>query len=171
MADENTQKPNLPTRTVTITGERTSSMVALTIRMSQLEQKLINLSGSSSAQIRNAYNNSRSIAEKALAQMEESISEAMKAADVSSGRGRARSARSENQKREAKSGTPKPAAQHVSGKNKTPKKPNPVKQVGASGKAVAEVPVKVEEAKSTVTPAHAETPNPSKDKISAGAGA
>lgn len=170
MADENTQKPNLPTRTVTITGERTSSMVALTIRMSQLEQKLINLSGSSSAQIRNAYNTSRSIAEKALAQMEESISEAMKAADVSSGRGRARSARSENQKREAKSGTPKPAAQHVSGK-KTAKKPNQVNQVGASGKAVSEVPVKVEEAKSTVKPAHAETPNPSKDKISAGAGA
>lgn len=171
MAEENTQKPNLPTRTVTITGERTSSMVALTIRMSQLEQKLINLSGSSSAQIRNAYNTSRSIAEKALAQMEESISEAMKAADVSSGRGRARTTRSENQKREAKNGSPNPAAQAPTGQKKPAKKTKPSKQAGTSGQAVAEATVKVEGAKSTVKPVPAATPNPSKDKISAVAGA
>ncbi|MCF5374477.1 hypothetical protein [Pseudomonas syringae] len=75
MADNQDQQPRfvLPTRTITITGERCARMLSTTVRVSQMDQKLVQMSMSNAPNVRDLVSRAADQYHQAFSHFEETL--------------------------------------------------------------------------------------------------
>lgn len=94
---------NVPTRTIAVNGERTASMVRSTIRVSQIESRILHMSMAGSSQMASAVNRASEDFQRAYATFEASLKAIASDLEITSRRGGRRRGGS------SETGAPRPA--------------------------------------------------------------